>query len=199
MLALGRKVMTNLDSILKNRDITLLTKFHLVKTGFSSSHVWMWELDPKEGWTLKNWCFWSVVLTLESPLERKKIKSVSSKGNQPWIFIGRIDTKVPILWPSMWRANSLKKSWCWERLRARREGGDRGWGGWTTPLAQWTWVWGHSGSWWRTRKPGVPQCMGSPTAGHNWATEQQRGMADVTHYNSWRVLLPMRAEKWVNS
>ena len=71
--------------------------------GFSSSHVWMWELDHKESWALKNWCFWIVVLekTLESPLESKEIKPVNPKGNQSWIFIGRTDAEAeaPILWP----------------------------------------------------------------------------------------------------
>ena len=71
--------------------------------GFSGSHIWMWELDHKEGWALKNWCFWTVVLekTLESPLSCKEIKSVSPKGNQPWIFIGRTDdeAEAPVLCP----------------------------------------------------------------------------------------------------
>ena len=70
--------------------------------GFSSSHAWMWELDYKESWVLKNWCFWTVMLekTLESPLDCKEIKPVHPKGNQPWIFIGRTDAKAetPILW-----------------------------------------------------------------------------------------------------
>ena len=86
-------------SILKSRDITLLTKVHLVKV---SSHVRMWELDCKESWAPKNWCFWSVVLekTLESPLVCKEIQPVNPKGNQSWIFIGRTDAKAeaPILW-----------------------------------------------------------------------------------------------------
>ena len=102
-LLLGRKAVTNLDSILKSRDITLLTKVSLVKAIFSSSHVWMWELDYKESWVLKNWCFWTVVLekTLESPLVHKEIKPVHPKGNQSWIFIGRTDAEAeaPILWP----------------------------------------------------------------------------------------------------
>ena len=71
--------------------------------GFSCSHVWMWELGHKEGWVPKNWCFWTMVLekTIESPLDCKKIKPVSPKGNPPWIFIGRTDTEdeTPILWP----------------------------------------------------------------------------------------------------
>ena len=96
--------MTNLDSILKSRDITLPTKVHTVKTMFfSSSHVMMQELDHKEGWVLKNWGFWTVVLenTLESPLDCKEIKPVIPKENRLWIFIGRTVAKAetPILWP----------------------------------------------------------------------------------------------------
>ena len=71
--------------------------------GFSSGHVWMWELDCEESWALKNWCFWTVVLakTLESPLECKEIQPVHSKGDQPWVFFERNDAKAetPILWP----------------------------------------------------------------------------------------------------
>ena len=71
--------------------------------GFSSSHVWMWELDYKESWALKNWCFWTVVLekTLESPLDCKEIQPVHPKGHQSWVFIGRTDAeaRTPILWP----------------------------------------------------------------------------------------------------
>ena len=70
-------------------------------SGFSSGHVWMWELDCEESWAPKNWCFWTVVLekTLESPLDRKEIKSLNCKGNQPWIFIGKTDAEAPIFWP----------------------------------------------------------------------------------------------------
>ena len=103
-LLLGRKVMTNLDSILKSRNITLPTKVHLVKAmAFSSSHVWMWELDYKESWVSKNWCFWTVVLekTLESPLNCKEIKRINPKRNESWIFIGRTDAEAEtaVLWP----------------------------------------------------------------------------------------------------
>ena len=104
MLLLGRKAMINLDSILKRRDITLPTKVSIVKSyGFSSSHIWMWELDYKENWAPQNWCFWTVVLerTLQSPLGCKAIKPVNPKGNQSWLFIGRTDavSEAPILWP----------------------------------------------------------------------------------------------------
>ena len=102
-LLLGRKAMTNLDSILKSRDITLPTKIHRVKAiVFSSSHVWMWELDYKESWAPKNWCLWTVVLekTLESPLDCKEIRPVNPKGNQSWMFIERTDAEAEalILW-----------------------------------------------------------------------------------------------------
>ena len=98
-----RKPMTNLDSILKSRDITLLDKgVSRQNYGFSGSHIWMWALDHKEGWTPKNWCCWTVVLekTLESPLDCKEIQPVHPKGKESWIFIGRTDTEagVPILW-----------------------------------------------------------------------------------------------------
>ena len=97
--------LTNLDSMLQNRDIT---SPYSQSYGFSSSHVWMSELDHKEGWALKNWHFWIVVLEkiLETPLDSKEIKAVNSKGNQPWIFIGRTDAEaeIPILWS--WDAKS---------------------------------------------------------------------------------------------
>ena len=94
--------MTNLDSIWKSRDITLPTKVSESKLWFSISHVWMRELDHKESWALKNWCFWTVVLekTLESPLDCKEIQPVHPKGDQSWVFIGRTDVEAetPILW-----------------------------------------------------------------------------------------------------
>ena len=103
-LLLGSKAMTNLDSILKSRDITLPKKsLYSQNLGFSNSHVWMWELNHKEGWATKNWCFWTVVLekTLENPLNCKEIKPVNPKGNQSWIFIGRTgaEAETPLLWP----------------------------------------------------------------------------------------------------
>ena len=101
-LLLGRKVMTNLDSILKKKRHFANKCPSSQGYSFSSSHVWMWELDCKESWALKNWCFWTVVLekTLESPLDCKEIQTVNPKGNQSWIFIGRTDVEAetPILW-----------------------------------------------------------------------------------------------------
>ena len=124
-LILGRKAMTNLDSVLKSRDISLSTKVHLVKAMvLPSGHVWMWELDYKESWAPKNRCFWTVVLekTLESPKDCKEIQPVNHKGSQSWIFIGRTyaEAETPICWPSN------VKNWLIQALmQGKTEGGKR--------------------------------------------------------------------------
>ena len=148
----------------------------------------MWELDYKESWELKNWCFWTVVLenTLESPLDCKEIQPVHPKGDQSWVFIGKTDVEAetPILWPPDVKTDSLKNTpWCWERLKTGGEGGNRGWDGQMASLTQWTWVWVNSASWWWTRKPGMLQSMGSQRVGHDWATE--------LNY-TWRVKLQQK-------
>ena len=113
-LLLGRKPMTSLDSILKSRHYPANKGLSSQSYGFSSSHVWMWELDHKESWGLKNWCFWTVVLekTLEIPLDSKEIQQVYPKGNQSWVFFARTDVEAetPILWSPMRRTDSLEKT-----------------------------------------------------------------------------------------
>ena len=117
--------MTNLDSILKSRDLTLPTKIRIVKAMvFPAVVLWMWELYHKESWALKNWCFWIVVLekTLESPFDCKEIKPVHLKGDQSWVFVGRTDVEAetPILWPPdaknwlIWKDLDAGKGWRWE-------------------------------------------------------------------------------------
>ena len=93
--------MANIDSILKKRHYFAHKGPFSQSYSFSNSHVWMWELDHKESWALKNWRFWIVVLekTPESPLDCKEIKPVNSKGNQSWIYVGRTDAEAPILGP----------------------------------------------------------------------------------------------------
>ena len=146
-LFLGRKAMTNLDSLLKNGAITLPTKVCLIKAMvlpvmYGCSHVWMWKLDHKEDWETKNSCFWTVVLkkTLESTLDCRQIKAVSPEGNQSWILI---DAEASILWPHDAKANPSKdpdagKDRMWEEKRTM------GWDGWMTSLNGWTWVWASS-------------------------------------------------------
>ena len=113
--------------------------------GFSSSQVWMWELDCEDSWAPKNWCFWTVVLekTLESPLDCKEIQPVHPKGDQSWVHWKD--------WCWSWNSNTLatsceelthwKRAWCWEGLGAGGEGDDRGWDGWMASPTWWAWVW----------------------------------------------------------
>ena len=117
--------MTNLDSTLKSRANKSLSS---QSYSFSSSRVFMWELDYKENWAPKNWCFWTVVLekTLESPLGCNEIKPVNPKGNQSWLFIGKTDAEAetPILWPPAAKNWFLEKTLMLENIQGRRR---RGW------------------------------------------------------------------------
>ena len=135
----------------------------------------MWELDYKESWVPKNWCFWTAVLekTLESPLDCKEIQPVHPKGDQSWVFIGRTDVEAetPIFWPPDEKLTHLKRLWCWERLSAGREGDNRGWDGWMASPTPWRWVLVNSGTWWWRGRPGFWQSMGLQRAGHDWVTE----------------------------
>ena len=124
-LFLGRKAMTKVDSILKSRYYSA-NKGPSSQSCFSSSHVWVWELDPKQSWVPKNWCFWTVMFkkTLESSLDYKEIQPVHPKGNQLWIFIGRTDAEPETL--ILWPPDARKWPQCWERSKAEGEGDDRG-------------------------------------------------------------------------
>ena len=165
--------MTNLDSMLKSRDVTLSTKVHLVNAMVLP--VCMWELDYREGWAPKNWCFWTVVLdkTLESPLECKEIQPVHPKGNHPRCSLEGLMLKLKLQYLATWceELTHWKRPWCWERLRAGGEGDDRGWDAWLASVTWLTWVWVDSGSWWWTGRPGVLQFVGSQRVRHNWVTE----------------------------
>ena len=144
--------------------------------GFSSSHVWMWELDHKEQWAPKNWCFWTVVLekTLESPwVARRSNQSILMEIN-PEYPLERLMLKLKLQYFVQWCQEPIhqKRPWCWERLKAGGEGGHRGWDGWMASLTQG--VWASSGRWWRTGKSGELQSMGLWRVRHEWATEQQQ-------------------------
>ena len=166
--------MTNLDSILKSRDITLPTQVRLVKAMVASNHVWLWELDHKESWVLTNWCFCTPVLekTLESPLDCNEIQPVNSKGNQFWIFIGRTDAEAetPI------HLTHWKRPWCWERLKAGGEGDDKGeMAGWHHRLN------GHEFE----QAPGVGDGQGSLASRSPWGPKSQTHLSDWTKLNLW--------------
>ena len=177
-LLLGRKVMTNLDSILKSRDITLPTKVRLSQGyDFSCSHVWMWKLDCEESWALKNLCFSTVVLekTLESPLNYKEIQPVHPKGNQSWVSIGRTDAEAetPILWPpdvKNWLIGKDPddgKDWRWEEKGMTED-----------EMAAWHHqLDGHEFEW----TPGVGDGQGALVCCNSWGCKE----ADTTEWLNW--------------
>ena len=129
MLASWKKSCDQLRQRIKNQGHYFADKgLSSQSYGFSSSHVWMWDLDHKESWAPKNWCFWTVVLekTLKSTLDGKVIKTVNPKGNQSWIFIGRTDAEAPIFWPPdarCWRVDSLGKTLMLGKIEGRRRRG----------------------------------------------------------------------------
>ena len=135
----------------------------------------MWELDYKDSWAQKNWCFWTVVLekTFKSPLDCNEIQPVRPKGKlavivhwKDWCW--SLNANILATW---WEElTHLKTPWCWESLKAG-EGDDGGWDGLMASLTQWTWVWVNSWSWWWTGRPGVLQSMGSERVRHDWVTE----------------------------
>ena len=173
-LLFGRIVMTNLNSILKSRDMTLPTKVHLVK-----AMVFPVIMYGCESWTIKKaecqridafeLLCWRRLL---SPLDCKEIQ-LASKGDQSWVFIERTDTEAetPILWPPneknwlIWKDPDTGKDW------RRKEKGMTAWDGWMASPTQWTRVWVNSRSWWWTGRPGVLQFMGLQRVRHDWTTE----------------------------
>ena len=166
--------MTNRNSILKSRDITWLTKIHLVKAMVFPVVMYGCELDYKESLVPKNWCFWTVVLkTLESPLGCKEIHPVPPKGNQSWIFIGRTnaEVKTPILWPpdaNNWligKDPDSGKVWRWEEKGMTEDEMV----GWYRQLNGHEF--GQAPGVGKVQKPGMLQSMGSQRFGHEWETE----------------------------
>ena len=165
----------NLDSILQSRDYFANKCPSSQGYGFSSSHVWMWELDYKESWAPKNWCFWTVVLekTLESPWTARWsnqfiLKEISSEYSLEGLVL---KLKLQYFDHLMWRADSLEKTLMLGKIEGRRRRDDRGWDGWMAPLTRWTWVWVNSRSWLWTGRPGMLQSVGSQRVRHDWATE----------------------------
>ena len=175
-LLLGRKVMTNLDSIFKSRDITLPTKVCLVKAMVSP--VVMYGC---ESWTVKKaerrridvfelWC-WRRLLRV--PWTARRSNQSNLKEISPGISLEGMVLKLKLQYFGHLckELAHWKRLWCWEGLGAGEEGDDRGWDGWMASLTWWTWVWVNSGSWWWTGRPGVLRFMGSQRVGHYWATE----------------------------
>ena len=175
-LLLGRKAMTNLDSILKSRDITLSTMVLLV-----NAMVFPVVMYGCESWAIRKaghqridafelWC-WRRLL---------RVLWTTGRSNQ-WI-LSEISPEYSLEGLMLsWNSNTLatwceelthlKRPWCWERLKAGGKGDDRGWDGWMASTTQWTWVWASFGSWWWAGRPGMLQSMGLQRVRHDWATE----------------------------
>ena len=175
-LLLGRKVMTNLDSILKSRDITLPTTVRLVK-----AIVFPEVMYGCESWTIKEaehqridafelWC-WRRLLRL--PWTARRSNQSILKEISPGCSLEGLMWKLKLQYSGnlMRRADYLKRPWCWERLKAGGEGYDRGWDGRMASPTQGTWLWVNSRSWWWTGRPGVLQSIGLKRVRHDWATE----------------------------
>ena len=126
----------------------------------------------------------------ESLLDCKEIKPVNPKGKQSWIFIGGTDPEADSSTLATWweEPTHRKRPWWWERLKAGPEGDDRRWDGWMASLTQWTWVWASSWRWWRTKKPGLLQSMGSQRVGHDRVIEQQQAQIRASVW-VWRILI----------
>ena len=170
-LFLGRKAMTNLDSVLKSRDIALPTNVHLVKALILP--VVIYEC---ENWTIKKaehgridafelW-YWRRFLRVPWTARRSNqsmLKEISPEYSlEDWCW----SSNILATWCE--ELTRWKRPWCWESLESEGEGDNRGWDGWMASPTQWTWVWTCSGFWWWAGKPGVLQSMVSQRVGHNW-------------------------------
>ena len=177
-LFIGRKAITNLDSILKIRDIILPAKIHLVKAMIFPVVMYgckSWTIKKAEHQRFDAFELWYWKRLLIVPWTAKRPNQSILKEINPEYSLERLMLKLKLQYFDyvMRRTNPLEKTLMLGRLKAGGEGDDRGWDGWMVSPAQWTWVWAHSRSWWWTGKPGALQSMGSQRVRHDWVTEQQ--------------------------
>ena len=168
--------MKNLDNILKSRDITLLTKVHLVKTMVFPVVMYGCEsrtIKRAESWRIDAFEMWCWRRLLRVPWTARRSNQSVLKEISPGCSLEGLILKMKLQYFDhlMRRAGSFERLWCWEVLVAGGEGDKRGWDGWMASLTQWMWVWVNSGSWWWTGRPGLLWFMGSQRVRHDWATE----------------------------
>ena len=174
-LLLGRKAMTNLDGILKSRDITLPTKVHLLKAMVFPVVTYgceSWTIRKAEHWRIdasELWC-WRRLLRVPWTTRRSNqsiLKEINAEYHwKDWCW-GWNSSTLATWWEEL---TPWKRPWCWQWLKVGREGTDRGWDGWMASCTWWRWVWASSGSWWWTGSPFVLQSRGSQRVGHSWVT-----------------------------
>ena len=176
-LLLGRKAMTNLDSVLKSRDITLPTKVHLVKATVFPVVIYgceSWTIKKAERWKIDDFELWCWRRLLRVPWTARRSNQSILREISPGCSLEGLPLKLKLqsFGYLMWITDSLEKTLMLGKIEAGGEGDDRGWDGWTASPTPWTWVWVNSGSWWWTGRPDVLRSMGSQRVGHDWATEQ---------------------------
>ena len=196
-LLLGRKVMTNLDSILEIRGITLPTKVCLVKAMVFPVVMYgceSWTVKKAERWRIdafEQWC-WRRLLRVPWTARRSNqsiLKEISPECSLEGLML---KLKLQYFGHLFWRADSLEKTLMLERLKAEEEGEDRGWDGWMASLTQWTWIWVNSRNWWWTGRPCMLRSMGLQRVRDNWGTELN--WTDVFrnrfyYLNHWHLLI----------
>ena len=171
-----RKVMTKLESILKSRNITLLTKVHLIKAMVFPVVMYgceSWTRKKAECWRIDAFELWCWKRLLRVPWNARRANQSIPKKISPEYSLEWLMLKLKLQHFATWyeELTHWKRPWCWERLKAQVRGNDRGWDGWMASLTQWTWVWASSRTWWWTGKPGVLHSMGSQRVRHDWVTE----------------------------
>ena len=195
-LLLGRKAITNLDSTLKSRDITLLTKVRLVK-----AMIFPVVMYGCESWTVKKverqrtdafelWC-WRRLLRVPWTARRSN-QSILKESSPEYSLEGlMLKLKFQYFGHLMWRADSFEKILMLGKIEGWGEGDDRGWDGWMTLWTQWTWVWVSSRSWWWTGRPGMLQSMGLQRVRHDWTTELNRTEKTLESSLDWKEIKPI--------
>ena len=205
-LLLGRQVMTNLDSILKSRDITLPTKVRLVKAMIFPVVMYgcdSWTIEKAECQSIDTFELWCWRGLLRVPWTARRSNQSILKQISPGCSLEGLMLKLKLQYLATWceELTHWKRPWCWERLRAGAEGDDRGWDGWIAPSIRWTWVWMNSRRWWWTVRFGVLRFMGLWGVGHDWVTELNwKNGGAVTLHNSyplWWVFVGLLRTNWM--
>ena len=195
-LLLGKKVMTNLDSIFKSRDITLPTKVRLVKAMVFPVVIYgceRWTMKKADRWVIDAFELWCWRRLLRVPWTAKRSIQSILKEISPGCSLAGLMLKLKLQYFGhlMWRTDSFEKTLIWERLKVGGEGDHRGWDGWMASPTQWTWVWINSGSWWWTGRPGVLRSMESRRVRQDWATElnwrvSKMDISSNEFYEDWK-------------
>ena len=177
-LLLGRKVMINIASIIKSRDITLPAKVHLVKAMVFPVAIYeceSWTTKKAECWRIDAFELWWWKRLLRVPWTARRSNQSILKKMSPEYSLEGLTLKLKLQYLVTWckELTLLKRPWYWERLKVGREGDNRWWDGWMASLTRWTWTWASSWCWWLTGKPGMLQPMGLQRVGHDWATEHK--------------------------